>query len=247
MWFLSRPPALACLLTAIALSLSCLSTTAHERDPEWTPDYLQVYLGAMNVTDNEVTIDADGDTGFAEEFPDDLPWAGGVTQMPLYPGRFQYGLESGGFISWKDTDTAFAFFNNTVLFQADTSLLLIELFMGGFVSYKLNNLVRIHAGAGPLALYSRLDLEGDEEDSEENGKRVIILSGGTRIVLADEDTDSDLVLGGYARVGIDFHWDHASAIGFSARYMDAKPDFDDSFGEVSVRGAQFFLTFTRLY
>jgi len=247
MWLLSNLPGLLRSLTAVALALSCIPANAHERDPEWTPDYLQVYLGAMDVTDNEVAIDTGDDKGVADEFPEDLPWAGGVTQMPRYPGRFQYGLESGGFISWKDTDTNFLFFNNTALVSVDTSLLLIELFLGGFVSYKVNDLVRLHAGAGPLALYSRLDLEGDEEEEDPESTRVIIVSGGTRIVLADEDSDSDLALGGYVRIGIDLHWDHDSAIGISARYIDAQPDFDDSFGEVSVRGPQLFLTFTRLY
>lgn len=222
--------------------------TVYAHDEEAPLGYMQVYLGAMDVDNDRVSLQgSDNGEAFTDEFPDDLVWGGGVVQMPMEQGALEFGLESGGFISWRNTDTDFAFINGHTFFKVDTSLVLLDLFLGAFVSTRVGDLVRLHAGAGPVLMLGLLDFEGDEVGDEDGDSSVVVVSDGTRIVLDDDENDSDLGLGGYVRVGIDLQWDRYSALGISARYLNVKLDFNQSFGRVDLKGPQLFLTFTQRY
>ena len=205
---------------------------------EDSPAMIQAFLGSLSLDDQTGEWDEISDDEVDIEFPSSVP-SGGVEAEYAYGGeRLRWGINSGGSIAWKSSDTQFSGgFNGetggTIRIEIDNSLFLGELHLGGFVRGNLGEAVSLYAAAGPMMMYGKHEVEDDEE---------VVTPSGT-VVLTSSD-DSDFAFGVYARAGIDFALKNQQFVGIGVRYMKTELDFDKTVGKVDIEGPQLVLTFS---
>jgi hypothetical protein len=195
------------LLPAFYFALITVLTTAeasagesHEQEP-----LFQVFLGVLELDDQTGQWDDISDDQVDIDFSS-LP-SGGIEGEYVYAtGWLHWGLNPGGSVAWKNDDTNISgsFTNETgttVRFDIDNSLFLIELHLGGYVRGRLTDRITTYAAAGPMVMYGSIDVENENIDEDPP----VSAPNGT-VVLNDSDS-SDVNIGYYARVGMDFQID----------------------------------------
>lgn len=201
----------------------------------------QIFLGALSLDDQSANWEALSDDPAQIDFST-LPIIGIETEYAFQRGWVHWGLNSGGSLAWKNGDTNLGGsrtingnVQNTTL---DSSLLLVELHMGGYVRGRINPRITTYAAAGPMLLYGRHEIE-DQITLDNSGNPI----EAAQVITAQDSTA--LNLGYYARAGVDFEVrkDHHLGVGF--RYMAGELDFDKTAGEFDIEGPQFVFTFSK--
>ncbi len=230
------------VLRALGIALLCAlpisglwAAPANDQAP-----ILQVFMGVMELDDQTGEWDEVSDDGVDVDFSS-LPIGGLETEYLFGRGWVHLGLNPGGSVVWKSDDTHFtgALTNDnggTLRVELDNSLLLVELHLGGYVRGRLNDRITTYAAAGPMLMYGSHDIENEAVEGTPQPP------AGT--VVIPESNSSDINLGYYARAGIDFQLDDKQYLGLGVRYMAAELDFDQTVGQLDIKGPQYVLTFT---
>jgi hypothetical protein len=233
-------------VTTIARMAPLLGLLALSPQGNAAPDspMIQVFLGSLQLDDQEAEWE-DIDGGSVEvEFPSSLP-GGGIEAEYQYGGdAFSWGINPGGSIAWKNSGTRISggFSGETggvIRIDLDNSLFLGELHLGGYLRGRLGNRVSIYAAAGPMVMYGTHKVEDEDVVAPAS-------SGNGQIVISSSD-ESDFAFGLYARAGIDFQLKPGQLLGIGLRYMAAEMDFSSTVGELNLEGPQYVLTYTARY
>ena len=206
---------------------------------------IQVFAGVLEL-DNQTTdlgdeVRNDVDIDFSS-----LPSGGIETEYTFARGWVHWGLNPGGSIAWKNDDTAISGrlsngSGSTLAVEADSSLFLAEIHLGGYIRGRLSNRITSYAAAGPMIMYGYNDV-----NNENSGYVPQQLTPSSNVVFKETDS-SDINVGYYWRAGIDFSIRQDQHIGFGVRYMSAELDFNKTVGKLDIKGPQYVLTFsTRL-
>jgi hypothetical protein len=136
----------------------------------------------------------------------------------------KYGLEGGALLSWESDVRSIVVTGGDggakVAVSADISALLIDIFLGGYLSYEPSQWVRIYAGAGPLVLWGRRETDTLTADDEP------VKSG----------SESGFGVGIYGRAGFDVIFQENIGLTIGARFTQTSLSFEDPVGEVEVEG-----------
>jgi hypothetical protein len=104
-----------------------------QHDDGYGPLYVQGMLGVLDA-DNAWTL-TDEDTGKTLESDlGKLIYGGGMGQQMVREGKFEYGFEGGGLVSWKNSNQVFYASNNMAALSLDNDMFLLDLSLGGTVS-----------------------------------------------------------------------------------------------------------------
>ena len=214
---------------------------AQAEDQEEFPPIIQAFFGGLMLEDQSSKWeDLDGEE-LDVSFPSALP-SGGVEAEYTYfvTDYLKLGLNSGGSIAWKNSDTrvygTIGGNGANVRIELDNSLFLGELHLGGFVRGYMGPNVSLYAAAGPMIMYGRHRVEDEDVAAPADGTIEI-----------ESDNESSFALGIYGRTGIDYQYKQGQHVGLSLRYMDAEMDFEDTFGKLDIRGPQFVLTYSQSF
>ncbi len=204
------------------------------------PRHLMVQLGAMDADEGDYkAFDNTGEEVEADEIFGTIPMGGILVQLADGPSTFEYGIETGAYFGWKDIDTKYASSSDgRLLVKVNSAFYMFEILLGGFVGLNVTDNFRLYAGAGPSVVYGHMsgddNFDGSTPPDDERG-------------LNWADSQSDLALGLYGRVGMEYRIGKKLVLGVAARYLDSELDFSDGAGEVDLKGPQYFLTIGRRY
>lgn len=197
--------------------------------------YLQVMLGTLDTDEAWTITDSDGDivnTDWSE-----LIYGGVAVQLSRDTGRFQYGLETSGLISFQNDASVFARSDADegldARIKVDNQFLLLDFAIGGFVSYRPWQHLRVYASAGPAVMFGTLSIGKNDVEIERGDQGDIDFSPDGR--------ENDVDAGVYARVGFDLILGKGFIVGASARKVDGELDFGNS-GVVELDDTQYFLS-----
>jgi opacity protein-like surface antigen len=217
-------------------------TTAQAEAPTEPAPLVQIFLGVLEL-DNQTT------NGYGE--PQDavdidfssLPSGGLEVEYTFAKGWVHWGLNPGGSISWKTDDTRFSGRltngnGGTVVVEADSSLFLAEIHLGGYVRGRLSDRITTYAAAGPMVMY------GSNEVNNENSASASPQMTPASTAVFEETDSSDINVGYYLRAGIDFSIQQNQHIGFGIRYMSTELDFNKTVGKLDIKGPLYVLTFS---
>ena len=219
----------------------CLSPLSQAEQAQEFPPLVQAFFGSLMLDDQSGEWeDLDGNP-VDISFPSALP-GGGIEAEYTYfvTDYFKWGLNSGGSIGWKNSDTRVSGTiggdtGANIRFEFDNSLFLGELHLGGYVRGYMGPNVSLYAAAGPMIMYGQHRVEGDE----------LISPASDEDIDYGKDKDSSFALGIYGRTGIDYQYRPGQHVGLSVRYMNAEMDFADTVGDLDIRGPQFVLTYSQ--
>ncbi len=234
------------MLKPIAMAMASLALAATfpeegKGESDFRLRHVQSFIGATNLDDEDLLVfDEFDEPATADDYTGTLPTLGAGVQIANRKGSLELGLDTGGLLSWKSGSTRFAYRDGTTYFRMDTDLVLFEAFIGAYAGINLTDRFRLYAAAGPTLVYGHLDSDNDDEVDPAPH-----LNGGREIHLGGKD--SDIALGGYGRVGMEYLINPMMIIGVSGRYTDTELDFSDVVGKMQVEGTQWFLTFSRRY
>jgi len=219
------------LFGALSLLLIALPVVASDASAP-TPIYLQAWVGALDtdsdswkVSDPQSGEQALGDLGT-------LPYGGGAGQQLWGSGAWQVGYEGGGLVTWKNGRTEFRGNSNAVLVRIDNTFGAVGVFMGGVVSVRPFQPMRLYIAGGPSVTYAWLF---DDDDNEP------VSSPGSTVTINVDDTKSDVSVVPYARAGIEFELSNGFTFGVSARYADDEFHFGNA-GELEFDQVLWMLT-----
>ena len=197
-----------------------------------TPIYLQAWIGALDtdsgswkVSDPQSGEDVLGDLGT-------LPYGGGAGQQLWGDGAWQIGYEGGGLVTWKNGRTEFRGNSNAVLVRIDNTFGAVGVFMGGVVSVRPFQPMRLYVAAGPSITWAWLFDDNNDDQ---------VSSPGSTVTINLDDTKSDVSVVPYARAGIEFELSNGFTFGVSARYADDEFDFGNA-GELEFDQVLWMLT-----
>jgi hypothetical protein len=147
----------------------------------------------------------------------------------------KYGLEGGALLSWESDVRSIVVTGGDggakVAVSADISALLIDIFLGGYLSYEPSQWVRIYAGAGPLVLWGRRETDTLTADDEP----------------VESDSESGFGVGIYGRAGFDVIFQENIGLTIGARFTQTSLSFEDPVGEVEVEGWAYYAGFVFRY
>ena len=225
------------LFAAIMWLLSSMVTAQGIKGPKYT----QLLAGQLQLSNDLVALEYD-DTHYLGEL-DTLPYFGGAAQIVMRSGRFGYGWEAGGFISWKNDNFAYSAQSGpggaTLTVNFDNEFWAFETFMGCYAEIKPVESIRLYLGAGPLILFGRADRENlsNPPSTPETLGSIIVIEGN--------NSDTDISAGYYARFGTEIRVYDNFWVGLNVRYMDAQLDLSQSLGDFNVDGSLFLLSISR--
>ena len=177
------------------------------------------FYGKMNIS-NENTDVGGGDFVISV--------FGADGQKPLGGDYFRYGWETGIFFSIdSDTRTWAASGGGgggTVAVAVDVNSIMIDYFLGGYLSIEPNEHFRLYAGAGPLIIWAQRETESEASIPE------YTVSG----------TESDIGAGLYARAGLDIFFNDQFGVFAGARINETTLSFEDETGKVEIEGYQYY-------
>ncbi|RLQ23337.1 hypothetical protein DWB85_01935 [Seongchinamella sediminis] len=219
----------------------CLGPLVQAEQQQEFPPLVQAFFGSLMLDDQSGEWrDLEG-TPVDVSFPSALP-GGGVEAEYTYfvTDYFKWGLNSGGSIGWKNSDTRVSGTiggdtGANIRFEFDNSLFLGELHLGGYVRGYMGPNVSLYAAAGPMLMYGQHRVEGDDFGAAADSGEFDY----------GDNKDSGFVLGIYGRTGIDYQYSRDQHVGLSVRYMSAELDFADTIGELDISGPQFVLTYSQ--
>lgn len=236
---------LACFLLFAALFTSCAQT--HNYEPVDRYDWkdsgtkhfegynIQAMFGVTKFDEDELSYEKESSTDptlDAESDLSTLPLIGAAGQMPLIGETIQGGLEGGFFFSWWRDEVRARSSGGTTIVVIDNSLILTEIFFGGYASADLGDKFRIYAGAGPLLMFGRYELETEDTDE------------AVPVSVEEDETASAFGAGGYVRAGVDYMLTRNSSLGLGVRAIKTRLDFDDEIGKVDLEGIQGMLVYS---
>lgn len=223
-------------------ALTCCLLSASLQAEEFGVRYVQGMAGVLDASEAWEIEDGGDGSKYAADI-DKMIYGGGAAQLSYRDGPFQYGVETGGLISFHADTSSFARVDGgaTVGVKVKSSVWLVDIFMGGYVSYELAQAFRVYASAGPSVIYGSLSIDDDDVTIQPLDNN----SGGT-ITFSPDSRESDFVVGLYARAGFEFILDNGISFGLSARQVDSELDFGDS-GTIDLNDTQYFLTVGKRY
>lgn len=200
-----------------------------QREAGYGPLYLQGMLGVLDAG-RAWTLE---DEATGQELESDLGrliYGGGMAAQMTRDGIFEYGFEGGGFVSWKNSNQIFYASNHVFGVSFDNDMFLIDLSLGGAVSWRPVKPFRLYLGAGPSLVVGTVNIKDDSVEAASQQQESSSLGG----------RDWAVTGGLYARVGFEFLIDNFS-FGVSARRTTSVLEFDHA-GEIDLRAPQWFLT-----
>jgi hypothetical protein len=207
-------------------------------------DRVQVFLGVTSLNDQTGELQNENGDPVDIDF-DSLPTIGLEVETPYGDSDgatgLEYGVNAGGGISWKGDGTKFAGTaggsGSVVFFKIDNSFTLFELHLGGYMRAHLGKTTDFYIGGGPAVIFGSHNVEDDDiEDGDP------VLTDGT-VILRGKDS-SDLIIGYYARAGIEFDLGGETQWGLGVRYLGGEMEFDDTVGSFDIEGVQVLLTYS---
>ncbi len=195
---------------------------------------VQGLIGATFWDEDEMTFQQAGGGVVAESDLSRMPTLGGVWNGGLAEAGSGLGWEIGGLVSWVTDDANVASVNGVGVVAIDTSLVVIDLFLGLRLDALFDeDRLRVYASAGPALMFGL----ADDERSE-------ILATGSRTIIID-DSESSFGVGGYARAGIEYRFGLFDSVGVQVRGVRSELDFDETLGEVEITGITTAITVSR--
>jgi len=113
----------------------------------------------------------------------------------------------------------------TVAVAVDVNSVMIDYFLGGYISFEPSKYFRLYVGAGPLLIWARRETEPEENISD----------------YITSESESDFGAGLYARTGVDIFFTEQFGIHAGARINNTTLSFEDSTGEVYIEGPQCYV------
>jgi opacity protein-like surface antigen len=209
---------------------------------------VQAYIGVMEIDDQTGSLQTDSREPPAND-PVEIDFAnlfaiGIEVETPLRnrDSGLELGVNAGGGISWRGSDTEFTGKvdegGGTVAFRIDNEMLVLEGHIGGYLRAHLGKSADVYLGAGPAIIFAEHDVDDDEIDADE------LSQTGSGTIIIGDDSASDVIIGFYARAGIEFNLDAGGQWGLGVRYLGGELDFDDTVGEFDLEGVQVLLTYS---
>lgn len=232
-----------CAIIFTTFILMSSLTLAEGKRTGFQPRHLQAMLGAMVADEDKYSgFDSDGEPIQADEVFGTFPIAGGMVQLADGPSTFEYGIETGALFGWKDIDTEYKGSSDRgLLVKVSSYFYMFEVLLGGFAGWNVNSNFRLYASAGPSLVWGKMS--GDDKN---DGNQVTPpVDDGDVIDWSNSETD--ISMGLYGRLGMEYRFGKNLVIGASARYLDTELDFSSSTGKVDLKGTQWFLTLGRRY
>ncbi len=188
---------------------------------EETPLVCQIMLATLELKEESPHVEDD---------TYDLTLFGVAAQKPLTGKSVAYGFETGAFFSMKaDTRIVQASggpSGGSLKVTFDNKLLLFDYFAGGYLGVSFAKRLRLYAGAGPLVIYGKREVDPEDDGS------------GT----VQQKSDSGLALGFYGRSGLEISVTDIFMIGLGLRAITTGLEFNTPVGEIKVEGIQYFLS-----
>jgi hypothetical protein len=157
------------------------------------------------------------------------------TQQCRSGDTLKYGLEGGALLSWESDVRSIVVTGGgsgaNVRVSADISALLLDIFVGGYLSVEPSAQVRIYAGAGPLFLWGRRETDTLTADEE----------------TVESESDSGFGVGIYGRAGFDLIFQENMGLTIGVRFTQTSLSFEDPVGEVDVEGWEYYAGFVFHY
>jgi len=179
----------------------------------------QAFYGRMVVPNSNADLSGDDY---------EINFLGAAGQSPLGGETLKYGLEAGGVFSLDSSVRQLAASSGsgggTVAVSVDINSLMIDFFGGGFVSFEPSERIRLSTGVGPLLIYASRETEPEVTVPEQ----------------VTVQSNSGFGAGLYARVGFDLFFTKKFGLHIGARRTATTLSFEDSTGEVSIEGWQYY-------
>ncbi len=207
------------------------SATEPQEAQRVAEEYLQVWVGAID-TDEDWDLSDPADGSDLTGDIGTLPYFGGGAQR-LYGDRLQFGYEGGGLVTWKNDSTRFYGNNGGVRIEIDNTLFSTEFYMGGVLSVRLAQWLRIYAGGGPAVAYGYLSDDDDDSPPDE------VSRASSNVDISSDNHSLSFTL--YGRAGFEFETASGFTFGGHARYAPHEFDFDDG-GKLKLDSFQYFLS-----
>ncbi|MDG2045761.1 MAG: outer membrane beta-barrel protein [Halioglobus sp.] len=225
-----------------ALFFALHVTTTQAGAPNESGPLVQISFGILELDSQTASKDGESQGALDIDFST-LPSGGLEAEYAFAKGWVHWGLNPGANVSWKTDDTRLSGrlidgSGSTVVLEADSSLFLAEIHLGGYVRGRLDDRITTYAAAGPMVMYGSHDLNNE---SSTYAPPQITPSG---TVVFEETDSSDINIGYYLRAGIDFRIQQNQYIGFGVRYMSTELDFNKTVGKLDIKGPLYLLTFT---
>lgn len=168
----------------------------------------------------------DPDAGIGSDDLEHLPLIAGAFQETLRDGeRFDFGFEGGAAVGFTSTGGfVLASGAGGLIVAVDIDLLLVDLFMGPFVSLHVGKSMRFYAAAGPLVDFATYSHEGTQ--------------GATEI----DTHGTGLGAGWYARGGAEFLFGEQYMVGVGYRWFDSTVALSGDLGRLDLVGSQVFVS-----
>lgn len=221
------------LLLCALLATACSATSAGYSSQQWQqssrPSASPRVTGIIGIT--EVTalgVDLNNNIGETVEDADtSMPLIAAQLQVPIRPGRLEFGYEGGFSLGWDSEHEAYFIDTGTVLVATDNKVRLFDLSGGLYLAASLGQRWRVYGGVGPVFQFGKVDLDYDQPI---NGR--------------SSNSGSGVGLGYYARTGIDLRTGPGSAIGLVVRWVDSSVDLGGSLGDLDIEALQIGLAVT---
>ena len=234
------------LATVLALGVAGTAVAQSDGGVVYGDDRVQAYIGVMEIDDE--TGELQNDTGE----PVDIDFANllalGIEVETPFRSRdkgLEIGVNAGGGFSWKGDDTEFAGKidedGGTAVFKIDNEMWILEAHIGGYIRGHIGKSADFYFGAGPAIIFAQHDVDDDDIDDD------AMPSPTDATIILGDDSSSDIILGYYARTGIEFDLGAGRQWGIGIRYLGGELDFDDTVGEFDLKGFQALITYSAWY
>jgi len=233
------------LAALLALTLAEAALAQSNGAVVFGDDRVQAYIGVMEIDDETGEIQDDSGEPVEIDFANLLA-LGIEVETPLRnrDEGFEWGVNAGGGFSWRGDDTEFAGKvdedGGTVFFKIDNEMWILEGHIGGYFRAHLGKNADFYMGAGPAIIFAQHDVDDDDMEEE------VATPNNATIILGD-DSSSDIILGYYARAGVEFDMGAGRQWGFGIRYLGGELDFSDTVGEIDLNGFQALITYSAWY
>jgi len=209
------------------LATACSATSAGYSGQQWEnksrPSSTPRVTGIIGIT--EVTalgVNLNNNIGNTVEDADtSMPLIGAQVQVPLRPGRLEFGYEGGFSLGWDSEHEAYYIDTGVVLVATDNKVRLFDVSGGLYLSTMLGRRWRLYGGAGPVFQFGKLDLDYDQP-----------INGRT------SDSGSGVGLGYYARTGLEVKTSPGTSVGLVVRWVDSSVDLGGTLGDLDIEALQ---------
>jgi len=200
--------------------------------------HVQGIVGATLWDEDDLTfteVNDEDPSAVAESDLSTMPTIGAAWWGTFHGERLAKGIEAGLLVSWMSDDASVAGSSGSgkAAVRIDTSLVLLDLFFGVHLNFRLGQNAHAYVAAGPLLMIGWADDEREEE----------IRSTGRTIRISE--SDNDVGAGVYGRAGLEFGINENDSMGIGVRGLNTELEFSEPTGEVDLKGVQVAVTYTR--